>query len=265
MKNIKGICFLLTLVTFLLTGLAIAQESPAPENLTSALEDAVDLLRNAMLNNDMEGIAAARAALERVNQVGDATGWAAYYMGLSSYRMASTTPDTKMQLKYIDQTIEVLEELVKSNDTHAEAAILLSGAYGWKAGLKPMRSMFLGPKANEYAARATALAPDNPRVVMLVAVSKFNTPPMFGGDKDAALEGFIRAAKLFESYVQPSSLSPSWGQDDTYAWIGQAYTDKKNYAAAKEAYHEALSINPNNAWVKQVLLPAVEAHMPSSN
>ena len=255
----KNALYLLLGFFFLCPIQGIAQDS------TIELEKAVLQLREALTHNNTDGIGQARAALERIQQMGDETGWAAYYHGLSSYRLAAMTPDKKMQLQHIDQAIRVLEELIKKNDSHAEAAILLSGAYGWKAGLKPMRSMFLGPKANEFSARANALEPNNPRVNMLIAISKFNTPPMFGGDKDAAMEGFYKAAELYKTHQPPTTLSPVWGYDDTYAWIGQGYVANQNFEAARKAYEEALSINPNNAWVRYILLPQAEAGITSTN
>jgi hypothetical protein len=45
-----------------------------------------------------------------------------------------------------------------------------------------MLGMTLGPRAGTAMQSALALAPENPRVVLLDAIATYYRPPMFGGN-----------------------------------------------------------------------------------
>ena len=119
-----------------------------------------------------------------------------------------------------------LKEATRINPEGAEAHALLSSAYGRQIGLSPVKSMFIGPKAGKASKKAMELAPDNPRVVLSAAIGDFNTPRMFGGNKERAMQGFQRAAELFALERPAEPVEPVWGHSEAYAWLGLAYMDR---------------------------------------
>ena len=97
--------------------------------------------------------------------------------------------------------------------------------------------MFLGPKAGNALKKAVQLAPDNPRVVLSVAMSDFNTPEMWGGSKERALAGFQRAAELFSLEKPTNPIRPTWGHSETYAWLGLAYLERDDQDFEGEKFY----------------------------
>ncbi len=79
-----------------------------------------------------------------------------------------------------------------------------------------------------------------------------------GGNKDRALDGLYRAARLFEEEVVEDPVLPSWGHADTYARLGIVFMDQGNLEEARTAFQRALEINPEYGWVKHTLLPSLE-------
>jgi tetratricopeptide (TPR) repeat protein len=105
--------------------------------------------------------------------------------------------------------------------------------------------------------KAKELAPENPRVALIDAISTYNTPSLFGGGKDKGLEKMKKAAELFERWKESDSLQPSWGKEEVHAWIGIAYLERKETILARKSFEKALEINPNYGWVKYGLLPKI--------
>ena len=118
--------------------------------------------------------------------------------------------------------------------------------------------MFIGPKAGKAIRKAMELAPDNPRVVLSAAIGDYNTPRMFGGNKESAMQGFQRAAELFALEKPAEPVEPAWGHSEAYAWLGLAYMDRDEKEPAGAAFEKALEVNPDFGWVKYVLLPELE-------
>ena len=55
-------------------------------------------------------------------------------------------------------------------------------------------------------------------------------------------------------------LQPGWGHSNVYAWLGKAHVDRGNLTEARQAYERALQLEPEFAWVKYDLMPALERH-----
>jgi tetratricopeptide (TPR) repeat protein len=183
-----------------------------------------------------------------------------YYIGYCDYRLTifyQQAKNQEMMQQHLEAAITHLEAAVKLNNKFAEAYALLSSCYGQKIGMAPMLGMTLGPKSGMTMQSALQLAPSNPRVILLDAIGTYYKPAMFGGDKDKALAGFKHAADLFDKEKSTDLLQPDWGHAEAYAWIGVAYLDKKDAAAARAALERALAIAPEYGWVKHQLYPRV--------
>jgi tetratricopeptide (TPR) repeat protein len=206
---------------------------------------------------DVDKLKRATSLFERATRGDSHTALAHYYAGFSHKRIVeiSGQDDEDTALKHLDASIDHLESAVEADDEFAEAHALLASVYGQKLGIKPQLGMVLGPKTSKTMKRAKRLAPDNPRVVMMQATSNLFTPKTWGGDPKKAIEGFQRAATLFESYTPEGPLQPDWGHSEAYAWLGIAYMKQDRYDEAKTALAKALEVDPDFNWVKHILLP----------
>jgi tetratricopeptide (TPR) repeat protein len=185
---------------------------------------------------------------------------ALYYLGYIDFRLATMHPgmDKDSIVTYFERGIESLRSATEKNAKCAEAYALLGSCYGQKIRFYPLAAIILGPKAGAAFSTALALEPENPRVVLLDAISTYYTPALFGGSKEKGLQGFRKAAALFDRWKNPDSLQPDWGYDEAYTWIGIAYLEQNEAQSSKKAFQRALEINPNNGWVKYVLLPRAD-------
>lgn len=70
-----------------------------------------------------------------------------------------------------------------------------------------------GPIAQQYLNKAKQLNPDNPRVAFMEAWFKYNTPKMWGGDKDLAKQLATKSLKLLQNEPSNGEM-PHWGQTE---------------------------------------------------
>ncbi len=232
---------------------------PADSLIASGRAD----LRAGMDRGDLDLMMAARAAFERAAADAERAAWARYYAALADFRIANHLLGREEASKdrasaHLESAVESLKQVVRLDPESAEAWALLNSVYGRQISLSPMKGMLLGRRSRRALDKAQELAPDNPRVVLTAALSDFNTPGMWGGDKERAMEGFRRAAVLFAVEEPADPLHPVWGHREVYAWIGLAHLDRDERDQAKAAFEKALEIDPDFGWVRYVLLPGME-------
>ena len=249
-----------------LLALAFVFSLAAPARAQSAdslLVSGKQMLRTGENEGSLDAMYAAKATFERALADTSLAAWGHYYIALADYRIADHLLATGEKNKgaaseHLKATVEHLQKATEIKPQAAEAHALLSSAYGRQIGLNPIKGMVLGRRAEQALKKAVQLAPDNPRVVLCMAIRDFNTPGMFGGSKEKGLQGFQRAAELFAREEPTDPIHPVWGHSRTYAWLGLAYQDRGELALARAAFAKALAINPDFSWVKNVLLPELE-------
>ena len=253
---------------------AFAQASPMLATGSSAdslLVSGKQMLRAGENGGSLDAMYAAKAAFEcaladtclAAASASSAESWGHYYIALADYRIADYLLAAGEENKgaadeHLKTAVEHLQKATEIDPQAAEAYALLSSAYGRQIGLDPIKGMVLGRRAQKALKKAAQLAPDNPRVVLCMAIRDFNTPGMFGGSKERGLQRLQRAAELFAREEPIDPIRPAWGHSRTYAWLGLAYQDRGELALARAAFAKALAINPDFSWVKNVLLPELE-------
>jgi hypothetical protein len=249
---------LLALVAFPLgSGLrAAAQAPPAADwnQLTARLETAA-------LAGNVAGVKDARLACLRMlaaSPAADRVALLRYTVAYAGWRLAYLPGlPAKEQSDLVDDAKTQLEAVTSADSRHAEALGLLSAVYGAQIGKNPDLGMTLGPASGEALGRAMGIEPNNPRLLVLRAMSLFNTPPEYGGSVKDAEAALRRSLQLFDQ--EPAAKPwPNWGRFDAHAWLGQALAARHDNAGARAEYDQALKIAPTSSWVKDVLLPAVK-------
>lgn len=227
---------------------AAPEASPlAPRAADSLLRRAKALVRDGNDAGSIDSLQQARALAKRATTNEAHTALAHYYAALADYRMVNQLPRDaeERRTQVLEDAIGHLKRATKMDDQLADAWALLSGCYGQMMGMNPMRGMSLGPKSSEALKKAKTLAPNNPRVWVISGTQDFYTPSMFGGDKEAALRKFQKAARLAEQESVDDPLMPDWGHAEAHAWIGVAHMNAERYAQARTAFETALDLNPN--------------------
>lgn len=252
--------------------LSVAASTHA-QSLTKPTDaDSLILLGKKMLNQaveqwDVDGMQKARAHFERMLESKHRPALVHYYLGYCSHQLNAfyrynpnaTKADQENADKLVDSGIQHLEKAIQLDKNFAEAYALTASLYGEKIGGNPLLGMTLGPKSGVFMDKALKLAPENPRVAYLDAISKNFTPEMFGGSKEKAISGLYRAAALFAKWQSSDPLAPDWGYAECYAWLGNILTEQKKFAEARAAFEKSLALRPNYGWVKYKLLPELDA------
>ena len=254
------------LATFgvIITGITMATSARAQGQLTGTAKWADSASREIEAANavgDLGRLTNAAAMIDRVLTVTPNDPSLLYYRSLALYRMASIYTGQKKReeaKRALDEADLLLEQATSKSPT-ADALALRSGVIGLMIGSSgnPMSGMTLGPKAAGLLDRAKELEPKNPRVWLVSGMSAMFTPKMFGGGTDKAEQDLRRALTYFET-DQPTAPAPSWGRADAYIWLGQALHKNDRINDARAAYEKALELQPENGWVRNVLLPSLD-------
>lgn len=226
-----------------------------------ALVQTKKAVQAATLTSDAAALKAARDLAQNTLAQTSRKAIALYYIGDAAYSLAVLPSEKANSEQHADAGIAALEEAIKLEPTFADAHALLASLYGRKASGGMAAGMKYGGKSSSAMKRASTLAPNNPRILMLQGISLFYTPTMWGGDKEKALANLQKACELAESGACASTDAslPDWGQAEVFAWKGVMFAEGGDLDNAKAAYERSLQIAPNYAWVKFVLLPKLTA------
>jgi tetratricopeptide (TPR) repeat protein len=148
--------------------------------------------------------------------------------------------DKKSAEQALQDAIVAVQRAIGLNDKSADAHSLLGDLYGRKIGFGGMlNGPRYGPKAGAEKNKALALDARNPRVYAGLGRGYLETPRMFGGDLDKAIDNFRRATQLDPSF------------DENFVWLALAYRKKGDTANADKALQEALRLNPRSLFAKR--------------
>ena len=226
--------------------------SPAGEDTHRAIEQAVargSVERLRQIRSELSGEKAATGS----TLAGDC-----YLLAYTDWRIGQglTRESRKERNRILKEAQGLLDQCIEKNPSDFEAHALRGTVIGERiSGF--FKGMFLGPKASRALNRAHQLAPDSPRVALQRGVGFFFTPRMFGGGLKRAEQELRRAWGLFEQENDDRAW-PSWGRIDTLGWLGQVVAKQGRVDEAQALYQQALSIDPDHAWIRDELLPALQ-------
>jgi tetratricopeptide (TPR) repeat protein len=109
---------------------------------------------------------------------------------------------------------------------------------------------------------ASAMAPDNPRLIWVRGPILWNTPPERGGGQDKAIQNYQRGLEACSKIkTSDDPLEPSWGKPELMMNLAYCYLNMNSADAnAAERYaRQALEIVPYWHYVRDILLPQILA------
>lgn len=205
-------------------------------------------IEQAGYRDDVQDLESVRITLETATAQPQSDKYLYYYLGYVDYTLAGqyfAVDNSSKATDRVEAAEDALKGALKLDPTFAEAEALLGASYGEEIGIHPYKGMFLGSKSSAHMKRAVGLAPQDPRVLFLNAVSDFNTPAAFGGDKQKAARGFHGALAAFDSYRPADAAAPAWGKAEAYEWLAYAEEDAGQTEAARADYAKALALMPD--------------------
>lgn len=250
--KIVSACALLGAVTAL-----SAAERPT---LASLLSQAQGQIETASHRGEADGLDSARLAIDKALVLDAKSPWAWYYKGYVSYIEAllqeakHDTVAKENALNEADHALEKSLEFHRSGEALSLHVLVLAQLMRVRG---PDSGAQLGPQMGQELAEARRLAPKSPRVLMTAGISAMFTPPQWGGDLHKA-EKLLEEAATEAEQEKSAPPEPSWGRAETHVWLGMAHQKLGETAKAKSEFERALALDPDYAWVKQSLLPALE-------
>ncbi len=172
-----------------------------------------------------------------------------YDQAYANYRLAITANILGQRDTAVNALTSAQSALENLNQADADNLALLASVYGMQIGLDSMLGASLGPKLGQALAQAQELEPYNPRVVLVEAISAFNTPVMFGGSMKKALD---LSTKAIELYSNPCD-DICWGHAEAYTWRGLAKQNMGDAQGAIADWLAAIEIQPDYGWASFLL------------
>jgi tetratricopeptide (TPR) repeat protein len=247
----------------LLPLLLIACLTQAAHAEPGALEAAKHSLQDALNHGDGLGILKARAGFEALSNADPKSAALHVWVATADWRAVPLLEMKEMArgARYAKDGLAECEAALALDAGNGDALALKGILQGMSIAFDAGSAMTLGPQSSANLQRALAVSPQNPRVWLLAGITTLQRPLQYGGGAEAAEPILARAAALFAAdttRADPAAAASDWGRDDAALWLGRAAMTRKDYAAAKARYREALAVNPDNGWVRTALLPEAE-------
>jgi len=218
---------------------------------------------------DLAGLARLRDEAARLE--GDpALGYLAHYWaGFASWRIAINGASHQMSAEdlkaNLQKAVADFEASIHQKDDFADAYAAAFLADGWRTvmsvGNDPTVLREQAVRLRPLLKRAKELAPDNPRVLWAEASTYLYSPPEHGGSVQRAIEIYRRMSEVSPAVSDAGSPLPDWGKPEALMSLAYAHLSQKppDLDAAGEEAHAALRLQPEWSYVRDVLLPQIEA------
>lgn len=255
----KYLHFILLFLTFFVL------QAPAQSDLHDFIAAAKETVERGSIEFDKSLLMQGHSMFERALATDPENPFLQYHVAYAEYRLMTFLLNReKDRLDPVaDKAVDRLEKLLRTKPDWSEAQALLSAVHGLQIAKSWTRAMTLGPKANRLAQQATENDPENPRAWLMHAAQKLNTPRMFGGSIDEALDAYEKAVDLYANKTDKDPLEPTWGYTDALVWLGITYERLDRDEEALAVFHKVLEVEPDYAWVKYTLLPVLEEKLAS--
>ncbi|MCL1147437.1 hypothetical protein L2747_15630 [Shewanella marinintestina] len=174
-----------------------------------------------------------------------------YSQAYANYRLAISANilgQPKLAVSALEDAKETLESLTSAS-SNADNLALLSSVYGMLIAFDNTKAATYGPKAGQAMEQAKQLDAGNPRVVLVQAITAFNTPTMYGGSMQRAAE---LASQAIELYANPCD-NICWGHAEAYTWRGLAKQNLGDLEGAIADWNAALTVESDYAWAQFLL------------
>ena len=147
----------------------------------------------------------------------------------------------------VEQCVSDLDQALQAQSNFADALALQSACLQM---LSSWRTPFAGTRSTTQIHRALALAPRNPRVLLLEAIGDYQHPK---SNAAQSCSKFKTVAEVFETERADVDHVPGWGAAEAYTWLGRCYLDVGDGNSARDALERALLIAPEFGQARRLL------------
>ncbi len=162
--------------------------------------------------------------------------------------------------KLIPRGEKLINQVLSISPKNATAYSFKGSFIGFKIGIDKYRAVFLGPDSKNNINKALELDPQNVQAIIDKGNLLYYEPRLFGGDKKAALNYFLKGAKLME---RNKETYENWVYLNLLTIIASASERSNQLAEAKLTYEKIIRSEPDIKWVKDELYPNLLAKIPT--
>lgn len=223
-------------------------------------------LMSADYRADLPALAAGRLRAAALSDAPNLGYLADYWSGFASWRTvingaAKMTPDEAKS--HLARAVIDFESSIRKKSDFADGYAAAAAVHGWLAAYNNADQTAMNKEIENYKRllkRALELEPANPRVLWIQAIPFLVLPPDRGGSIDRAIELYH---KMVENAgpPMPQSPLPDWGKAEGLMSLANAYIKKPtpDINGAEEEARAALELQPQWHYVKDILVPQIEA------
>jgi hypothetical protein len=181
-----------------------------------------------------------------------------YYLGFLYFRLALlavqgvAAPGAGKAGQFAAQCVTHLDAALTGREDFAEGFALRAACR-----LAPLASgegsTLAAHRAHKDIGRALQLAPGNPRVLLIDAVSDYQLPPSSGGNKERALVKLRQAMAAFEAERRDTQRVPGWGAAEVCVFLARDLLDHGDPVAARDVLEQALVSAPEFAQARRLM------------
>lgn len=185
--------------------------------------------------------------------------WHGYYAALVAWRLAQLATQTPAARKgagageLAGRCVHELDGVLETQADFAEALALRAACQELPLAGGGLHVPFAGHRPRKDIDRALELAPRNPRVLLIDAVSDYQRAPSAGGNKERAVTKLRRTVAAFEAERAGPEPMPGWGAAEAYVFLGRDLLDHGDGVGARDALEHALLIAPQYAQARRLM------------
>jgi hypothetical protein len=181
-----------------------------------------------------------------------------YYAALTNWRLALLAAQNPAAVRgataaqLLQRCVHELDGVLEAAES-AEGLALRAACAVSPAGGVNLHVPFTGPRPHKDIERALSLAPKNPRVRFVDAMSDYLLAPSAGGSKERALGKLRTAVAAFEVERAGPEPLPGWGAAEAYLYLGRDLLDHGDAVGARDALEHALLLAPDYVQARRLM------------
>jgi hypothetical protein len=257
--------YLIAMIVFLLfASAAPARQSRLERKLVAIKAEAM----SADYRADLPKLADVRARAARYSDDPRLGYLADYWSGFASWRIVVNGVSAKMSpdeaKAHLARAVTDFESSIHKKSDFADGYAAAAAVHGWLAAYNHADETAMNKEVENFKrllSRSLELDPNNPRALWIQAVPYLVLPPEKGGSVDRAIELY---RKMIDNSapLRPESPLPDWGKAEALMSLAGAHLMKKpspDVDAADVEAHDALRLQPEWHYVRDILIPKIEA------
>lgn len=219
------------------------------------LADRAAVIQYASFTADVKRLVELSEALAAETARGELQVRVHYYSAYAAYRAAEIDDDLELRVGVLlDRCVEQARKAIKLDREYAEAHALIGACHGLAAARRPLAAIVAGNFSARELRRALSLAPANPRVLILNAVTQRRRSSDGAFRDEQAERQLTEAVRVFESSAAVGNgADPTWGEAEAHLLLAELAIARNARSDARDHVERALLIAPDYAAARKRL------------